>query len=65
MATLTYEYAVRDRAGKLVKGKLEADTTAAVAAKLRDMGYAPVSIKQINSGGLQKEINLPKLGPKV
>ena len=43
-ATMTFEYAVRDRAGKLVKGKIDADSQAAVASKLKSMGYAPVSI---------------------
>ena len=43
-ATMTYEYSVRDRAGKIVTGKLEAESQAAVAQKLKSMGYAPVSI---------------------
>jgi type IV pilus assembly protein PilC len=64
MTTLTYEYAVRDRAGKLVKGKLEAENQGQVVQKLRTMGYAPVSISQTNTG-LNREINLPKLGAKV
>jgi type IV pilus assembly protein PilC len=64
MTTLTYEYAVRDRAGKLVKGKLEAENQGQVVQKLRTMGYAPVRISQTNTG-LNREINLPKLGAKV
>jgi type IV pilus assembly protein PilC len=64
MTTLTYEYAVRDRAGKLVKGKLEAENQGQVVHKLRTMGYAPVRISQTNTG-LNREINLPKLGAKV
>ncbi len=40
-ATATYEYAVRDRSGKVVTGKIEADSPAAVASKLKSMGYAP------------------------
>jgi type IV pilus assembly protein PilC len=57
-ATKTYEYSVRDRKGKLVSGKLEAPTEAALVAKLRGMGYAPVSVKQSNQG-LNKELKLP------
>ncbi|RJK96776.1 type II secretion system F family protein [Vallicoccus soli] len=64
-ATLTFQYAVRDRAGKVVKGTLEADSQAAVAARLRSMGYAPVSITQARSGGLNREITLPSFGAKV
>jgi type IV pilus assembly protein PilC len=64
-ATMTFEYSVRDRAGKLVSGKIDADSQAAVAQKLKSMGYAPVSISQVNSGGMSAEISLPKLGAKV
>jgi type IV pilus assembly protein PilC len=63
-ASLTFEYSVRDRSGKIVNGKLEADSQAAVAHKLSQMGYAPVSIKQANAG-LNREIKLPSLGAKV
>jgi type IV pilus assembly protein PilC len=62
--TLTFEYKVRDKAGKLVSGKLDATSEAAVASRLKGMGYAPVSISQSNAG-LNKEITLPKLGAKV
>ena len=64
MATLTYEYAVRDRGGKLVKGKLEAENQGQVVQKLKAMGYAPVSITQANAG-MNREISLPSLGAKV
>lgn len=64
MATLTFEYAVRDRAGKLVKGSLEADNQAQVVQKLKTMGYAPVSITQANAG-MNKEITIPGFGGKV
>jgi type IV pilus assembly protein PilC len=59
MATATlYEYSVRDRAGKLVNGKLEAQNEAAVVRQLRGMGYAPLKVKQANAG-LSMEIKLP------
>ena len=64
MSTSTYEYKVRDRQGKVVQGKIEAASEGAVLVRLRGMGYAPVSVKR-RGGGLDKEINLPKLGPKV
>jgi type IV pilus assembly protein PilC len=62
MATATktknFQYSVRDKQGKLVNGKLEAANEAAVMQKLRGMGYAPVSVKESNSG-LSMEIKLP------
>ena len=64
-ATMTFEYSVRDRGGKLVSGKIDADSQAAVAQKLKSMGYAPVSINQVSSGGMTAEIRLPSLGAKV
>jgi type IV pilus assembly protein PilC len=63
-ATLTFQYSVRDRTGKIVNGKLEADSQATVVQKLKQMGYAPISITQTNAG-LNKEIKLPGLGAKV
>jgi type IV pilus assembly protein PilC len=64
MSTLTFEYAVRDRAGKLVKGTLDADNQAQVVQKLKTMGYAPVSITQANAG-MKKEITIPGFGGRV
>lgn len=64
MSTLTFEYAVRDRSGKLVKGTLEAENQGQVVQKLKTMGFAPVSITKANSG-MKKEITLPTLGNPV
>ena len=63
MATATFEYKVRDQAGKLKTGKLDAETQAQVATKLKGMGYAPLSITQANAG-LNKELTLPGMGKK-
>src|SRR6185437_3115315 len=63
MAT-TFEYAVRDRNGKLVKGTLDADNQSQVVQKLRTMGFAPVSISEANAG-MKKEITIPGLGKRV
>ena len=63
MATATFEYKVRDRAGKMTTGKLEAENQTQVASKLKSMGYAPVSITQAN-GGLNKELTIPGLSRK-
>jgi type IV pilus assembly protein PilC len=63
-ATMTFQYSVRDRSGKLVNGKMDGDSQAAVVQKLKGMGYAPVSISASNAG-VQREIKLPSLGAKV
>jgi type IV pilus assembly protein PilC len=60
-ATKTFEYSVRDKRGKLQSGRLEAPTEAAVAQKLRGMGYAPLTIREANAG-MNKEIQLPFTG---
>ncbi len=62
-ATLSFEYKVRDKAGAIKTGKLDAESQAQVATKLKSMGYAPLSITQANAG-LQKEIKIPGMGPK-
>ena len=65
MATATYEYKVRDKTGALKSGKLDAETPAQVASKLKSMGYAPLSISQTNAG-MSKELKIPGFGaPKV
>ena len=64
-ATATFEYAVRDRAGKIVTGKIEGDSPAAVASKLKGMGYALVRIHQVKTSGLSMDFRLPTLGAKV
>lgn len=60
MATVqTFNYRGRDGAGNLVKGRVDAVTEGAVAARLRTMGVAPISIAEAKGGtGLQTEINL-------
>ncbi|HEX9695616.1 MAG TPA: type II secretion system F family protein, partial [Actinomycetota bacterium] len=59
MPAATYAYKVRDKQGQLVTGQLEADNQAAVAAKLRQMGYAPILIEEKSTGGVKREIKLP------
>ncbi|MBW3663966.1 MAG: type II secretion system F family protein [Actinobacteria bacterium] len=60
-----FSYQVRDRAGKLISGELEADSQGAVAQKLRSMGYSPVRIDQVRESSLQKELTIPGFAPKV
>lgn len=55
---LTYAYKGRDASGKLVKGKVEAPSEAAVVTRLRTMGLTPTEIVQSAAGtGLQMELN--------
>jgi type IV pilus assembly protein PilC len=62
--TTTFQYSVRDRAGKVITGTIEADSQAAVAARLKSMGYAPLSIDSARAG-LKKEITIPGFGKRV
>jgi type IV pilus assembly protein PilC len=61
----TFEYAVRNRAGKLVKGRIEATNQAAVANRLKTMGLAPVSIAEVQNTGLKRDITIPGFGEKI
>jgi len=65
MASKTFEYAVRDKDGKLVKGRIEAPSSNAVANRLRSMGLAPLSINEVKTTGLQREIKIPGFGEKI
>ena len=58
----TYTYKVRDKAGKVLQGSIEADSTTLVANKLRQMGYVPLAIDK-KGGAASKELHLFK--PKV
>ena len=63
--TKTFEYAVRDREGKIVKGRLEATDQAAVANKLKSIGVAPVSIEEVSTSGLNAEFKIPGFSEKI
>lgn len=56
----TWQYRGRDTTGKVVKGKLDAVSQAAVVARMRELGLSPVSVDETGTGtGLQREIELP------
>jgi type IV pilus assembly protein PilC len=61
----TFEYAVRNKDGKIVKGRIEAKDQAAVVARLRSMGSAPLSVQEVSNTGLQREISIPGFGTKI
>jgi type IV pilus assembly protein PilC len=62
---LTFDYKVRDRAGKLVEGQLEGDSMALVVGKLREMGYMPISVTPKAKVNLNTEISIPGLTNRV
>ena len=49
----TYAYQVKDHNGHLIKGSIEAESTALVANKLRQMGYVPIAIDNKDTGGVK------------
>ena len=61
----TYAYKVRDRENRLLQGSLEADSTALVASRLQSMGYVPISIEQIGSGGFAMELKIPGFSDRI
>ena len=61
VATTTFEYKVRNRAGELQTGKVEAESQSQVVAQLKQQGLAPVSIVEANVG-MQREIKIPGFG---
>src|SRR4051794_10527485 len=62
MAT-TFQYEVRDRAGNVKTGTLDAESQGAVASRLKEMGYVPTKISAANAG-MNKDIKIPGLGGK-
>jgi len=64
-ATTSFRYTVRDQAGKTREGTLDAGDSRAVAAKLREMGYAPVSIEKVEQSKMKRDIKIPGFGPQV
>ena len=64
--SLGFAYTGRNAAGKLVKGRVDAPSEAAVASKLRGMGVSPVSITEAAGlTGLQREIKIPGFTKRV
>ena len=65
MPQTTYAYKVRDSAGKVLEGTLEADNTSLVVGRLREMGYTPINIEAKNTNVATKELHLPGIGGRV
>ncbi len=43
---ISYAYKAKDRSGQIVSGNIEGDTTTAVVAKLRQMGYTVLNVNE-------------------
>jgi type IV pilus assembly protein PilC len=64
--TQAYAYTGRNAAGKLIKGKFDAASEAAVASRMQTLGLSPVSIaKGSGAAGLQKEISIPGFTKRI
>jgi type IV pilus assembly protein PilC len=62
---MTFEYKVRDRAGGVQTGQMEAASSASVAKTLRDKGFVPLKIAERHMGTLDRELRLPGMRKKV
>ena len=58
MTVTSYEYKVRDAAGRFREGKVKAASETAVAEKLLSMGYVPLHVAPAGTG-LNREITMP------
>jgi type IV pilus assembly protein PilC len=58
----SYAYKVRDREGRVAAGSMEAESEDAVVSRLRQLGYAPISIEAEKGAGLKTELRLPGTG---
>jgi type IV pilus assembly protein PilC len=56
----TYAYKVRDRQGSTVSGEMSAENQDLVLAKLRDMGYVPLEVKQKKGISFKTEFRFRK-----
>jgi type IV pilus assembly protein PilC len=61
----TFSYKVRDKAGKLVEGQLEAENAQLVVSKLRSMGYVPIEIEQQSSKSLSRDLKIPGFSDRI
>ena len=61
----TFAYRVKDSAGRVSEGVLEADNSTLVASKLRQMGFVPIAIDEQKSSLASKELHIPGFAPKA
>jgi type IV pilus assembly protein PilC len=61
----TYVYKVRDKAGAVHKGSIEGQSEQLVVAKLRELGYVPVSVTSRSKSKLSGDVAVRGAGGKV
>lgn len=61
----TFAYRVRDRAGALHKGSIEGQSEQLVVAKLRELGYVPVSVAAVGKSKLSADVSVRRGGGKI
>ncbi|MFM8236416.1 MAG: type II secretion system F family protein [Actinomycetota bacterium] len=61
----TFQYKVKDRAGRLIEGSLEADGADLVVGRLRSMGYVPIEVVQQGGAGVNTELKIPGFSDRV
>jgi type IV pilus assembly protein PilC len=61
----TFAYKVRDQAGNLVEGQLEAEDQSLVVGKLRQMGYTPISVQARTKASFSADVSIPGLSNRV
>ncbi len=64
-ATQKFKYSYRDSAGKIQAGEIESPNEAAVSARLKSMGLAPISIEPVRVSALKREIRIPGMTDKI
>ncbi|HEX3089418.1 MAG TPA: type II secretion system F family protein [Ilumatobacteraceae bacterium] len=61
----TYAYKVRDKAGAVHKGSIEGQSEQLVVAKLRELGYVPVSVTSQGKSKLSADVAVRGGGGKI
>ncbi len=61
----TYVYKVRDKAGAVHKGSIEGQSEQLVVAKLRELGYVPVSVTSSGKSKLSADVAVRSGGGKI
>ena len=64
-AVATFHYKARDSAGRAREGTVEGPDQQVVVARLREMGFTPLSVEERQTTGLKREITFPGRGGKV
>lgn len=61
----TYVYKVRDKGGAIHKGSIEGQSEQLVVAKLRELGYVPVSVTSRGKSKLSADVSVRSGGGKI